>query len=296
MSLFIKQHATAMTFPANGASWVILNPIEQKIKAKIEKVGVPLKDWDISINYGIKTGFNDAFIVNEETRNEILAKCATADERTRTAELIRPILRGRDIKRYGYQWANWYLIATHNGIPEKSVPKIDIEKYPAVKKHLDSYWQQIEKRTDQGDTPYHLRSCAYMDDFSKPKIMWGEISDKTKFALDAKGEFFAEATTFLMTGVNLPYLICYLNSSLSEYLFSKIGTTTGVGTVRWKKFKIEELFVPRFADIEEREWEDLLRRLSKKEITEADINRYIYGLCGLSSPEIEFVETYSASI
>ena len=107
-------------------SWVILSPIEQSIKRKIEAVGTPLKDWDIQINYGIKTGFNDAFIINTEKRDEILANCQTEDERNRTAELIRPILRGRDIKRYEYEWADLWIIAT---FPSRHY---DIESYPAV--------------------------------------------------------------------------------------------------------------------------------------------------------------------
>ena len=101
MSDFVQQQNIICDF-TNSDSWVILSPIEQSIKRKIEAVGTPLKDWDIQINYGIKTGFNDAFIISTEKREEILAKCQTEDERKRTAELIRPILRGRDIKRYGY--------------------------------------------------------------------------------------------------------------------------------------------------------------------------------------------------
>ena len=105
---------------------MILSPIEQSIKRKIETVGVPLKDWDISINYGIKTGFNDAFIVSGAKRDEILANCKTDEEREKTAELIRPILRGRDIKRYEYNFADLYLINTHNGVKDKNIPRIDI--------------------------------------------------------------------------------------------------------------------------------------------------------------------------
>ncbi|MDE6353124.1 MAG: hypothetical protein K2K88_08325, partial [Muribaculaceae bacterium] len=111
MSDFVQQNAAPSEFNTSD-SWVILTPIEQSIKRKIEAVGVPLKDWDIQINYGIKTGFNDAFIISTEVRNQILANCADEDERKRTEELIRPILRGRDIKRYGYEWAGLYLIAT----------------------------------------------------------------------------------------------------------------------------------------------------------------------------------------
>ena len=126
--------------------------------------------------------------------------------------------------------------------------------------------------------------------------MWGEISDKTKFALDDKGKFFAEATTFILTGTCLHYLVCYLNSSLSEYLFSKIGTTTGVGTVRWKKFKIEQLFVPQIAQNQEEIFNILFSRLKNNEIGIDAINEHIYKACNLSNDEILFIENYATSI
>jgi len=163
LSDFVQQQHTICNF-SNEGSWVILSPIEQSIKQKIESVGTPLKDWDIKIYRGVLTGYNDAFIISTEKRDEILANCQTEDERLRTAELIRPILRGRDIKRYGYDWANLWIINTHNGI--KGVkPRIDINEYPAVKAHLDQYWDKISKRADKGNTPYNLRNCAYLDDF-----------------------------------------------------------------------------------------------------------------------------------
>ena len=132
MSDFVQQQNVICNF-SNSDSWVVLSPIEQSIKKKIEAVGTPLKDWDIQINYGIKTGFNEAFIISTEKREEILANCQTEDERKRTAELIRPILRGRDIKRYAYEWANLWLIAT---FPSRHY---DIDEYPSVKQHLLSY-------------------------------------------------------------------------------------------------------------------------------------------------------------
>ena len=122
MSVFVKQTATLCAFTSSD-SWVILSPIEQSIKRKIEAVGTPLRDWNIQINYGIKTGCNEAFIIDEAKRSEILANCRDAAERKRTEQILRPILRGRDIKRYGYDWAGWYLIASHNGIPEKGIKR-----------------------------------------------------------------------------------------------------------------------------------------------------------------------------
>ena len=250
-----------------------------------------MKDWDIRINYGIKTGCNEAFIIDEMKKEELIA------EDPKSAEIIRPILRGRDIKRYGYNFAGLYLIATHNGIPEKGISRIKVEDYPAVKRHLDKYRREIKARYDKGDTPYNLRSCAYWEDFSKQKIIWGEISDRTKFALDTKGQFAPEATTFLMTGSHLEFLLCYLNSLFSEYLFSKIGTTTGMGTVRWKKFKLESLCVLNWSLEREKKLIPLLSQLQINGTQdERMLNSAIYELIGLTQEEISFIETSVATL
>ena len=132
MSVFVLTRHTECAFSSSD-SWVILSPIEQSIKRKIESVGVPLKDWNISIYRGVLTGCNEAFIISTEKRDEILLNCKTEDERKRTEELIRPILRGRDIKRYGYEWAELWLVAT---FPSRHY---DIEEYPALKNHLLSF-------------------------------------------------------------------------------------------------------------------------------------------------------------
>lgn len=139
----MQQQAVECNF-ASSDSWVILSPIEQSIKQKIDTIGTPLKNWNINIYRGVLTGYNDAFIISTEKRNEILANCQTEDERTRTAELIRPILRGRDIKRYAYNWASLYLIAT---FPSRHY---DIEMYPAVKQYLLTFG--IEKLEQTGKT------------------------------------------------------------------------------------------------------------------------------------------------
>ena len=290
----MQQSGTECEF-CSSDSWVILSPIEQSIKRKIEAVGTPLKNWNIQINYGIKTGYNDAFIIDTAKRDEILANCQSENERERTAELIRPILRGRDIKRYGYNWANLWLINTHNGIRGK-LERIHIEDYPAVKAHLDQYWDRISKRADKGDTPYNLRNCAYLEDFNKPKIVWGEISDRSKFAFEAYGSFIPEATTFLMVGSDLPYLLCVLNSPLSEWFFSKVGTTTGVGTVRWKKYTIQELLIP-FVNVKLRQlFQQIVEKYVIGNITSEQLSKYsnkiLYEVVGLIDEEIEFVENF----
>ena len=212
---------------SNSDSWVILSSIEQSIKSKIEAVGTPLKYWDIQINYGIKTGCNEAFIISTKKRKEILANCLTDDERKRTAELIRPILRGRDIKRYGYNWANLWLINTHNGIRGK-LERIHIEDYPAVKAHLDQYWDKISKRADKGETPYNLRNCAYLEDFSKPKVMWKIIGCNINFCFDEK-QLICNNAVDIMTGDrdSLIQFVGLMNSKLFDW-YLKLTTEAEV--------------------------------------------------------------------
>ncbi len=223
---------------------MILSPIEQSIKRKIEAVGTPLKDWDIQIYRGVLTGCNEAFIISTEKRNEILANCQSEDERKRTDELIRPILRGRDIKRYGYDWANLWLINTHNGIKDK-IPRIHIEDYPAVKAHLDLYWNKISKRADKGDTPYNLRNCAYLEDFSKPKIIYPNMTKYMPFVYDEIG-FMTNQKCFIITGQNMAYLTAFFNSSLFKYCFRDSfpelqGSTRELSKIFFDKIPIKQV-------------------------------------------------------
>ena len=225
MSVFVQQSGTVCDF--SGADcWVILSPIEMSIKRKIESVGTPLKDWDINIYRGVLTGCNEAFIISTQKRDEILANCQTEEERQRTAELIRPILRGRDIKRYGYDWANLWLINTHNGVKGK-IPRVDIKDYPAVKAHLDQFWDKIKDRADQGDTPYNLRNCAYLEDFYKPKIVYMEIQTDNPnegypfpcFSYDERNSV-ALNTAYIMSSssFDVRYILGILNSSVGRMI------------------------------------------------------------------------------
>ena len=226
LSNFVQQNATICDFDTSD-SWVILSPIEQSIKQKIEAVGSPLKDWDIQINYGIKTGFNDAFIISTEKRNEILENCSSEEERQKTAELIRPILRGRDIKRYGYNWADLWLINTHNGV-KGVIPRVDINDFPALKAHLDQHWDKISKRADKGDTPYNLRNCAYLEDFFKPKVMWKIIGCNINFSFD-DGAMICNNAVNIMTGkrTQLLQFMGLMNSKLFDW-YLKLTTEAEV--------------------------------------------------------------------
>ena len=266
MSVFVKRNSTPCRF-ASSDSWVILSPIEQSIKRKIETVGVPLKDWGVNIYRGILTGCNEAFIIDEAKRTEILLWCKDINERRRTDALIRPILRGRDIKRYGYNWAGLYLIAAHNGYG--NTPRIDIGDYPALKRHLDEYWPQISNRSDKGDTPYNLRNCAYMDDFAKPKIVWGNLSLNAAFAKAPAG-MFINAPCVMITPFS-DYLLAILNSKLGDWYIRQLGVTRNGGYFEYKPMFVEQLPVPK----------------SSKSISgDADV----YALYGLNEHEISFIE------
>ena len=305
----MQQEHTICDF-SDSNSWVILSPIEQSIRRKIESIGTPLKDWDINIYRGVLTGYNDAFIISTEKRDEILANCQTEGERQKTAELIRPILRGRDIKRYGYDWAGQWLIyipwhfpyqfdESITGASEKA-EKAFKEQYPAVYNHMLEYKEPLSKR-NKAETGIRYEWYAmqrwgakYWEDFSKPKIVWGEISDKSKFAFDFLGEYIPEATSFYMKGECIEYLLSALNSSVSEWLFSKVGTTTGVGTIRWKKYTIEQLIVAKLSteqlNTHLAAFNDL--KVGKMSITDFECfsNKLMYDVYKLTSDEIQYIE------
>ena len=249
LSDFVQQQHTVCNF-SNEESWVILSPIEQSIKQKIESVGTPLKDWDIKIYRGVLTGYNDAFIISTEKRDEILANCQTEDERLRTAELIRPILRGRDIKRYGYEWANLWLINTHNGI--KGVkPRIDINDFPAVKAHLDQFWDKISKRADKGDTPYNLRNCAYLEDFFKPKLFYADITQKLNFCR-CNEVMFCNNTTYFITTKNqelLTHVERCLNTKLIDWYYRTLSVQLGKNAVRMFSIYVLNIPIPEVSDM-----------------------------------------------
>lgn len=284
MSVFVQQSGSECEF-SNSDSWVILSPIEQSIKRKIESVGTPLKDWDINIYRGVLTGYNEAFIISTEKRDEILANCQTEDERARTAELIRPILRGRDIKRYGYNWANLWLINTHNGIRGK-LERVHIEDYPAIKAHLDQYWDRISKRADKGDTPYNLRNCAYLEDFSKPKIMYPNMTKYIPFYFDEKN-FLQNDKSFMITGKHIAYLTAFLNSSIFKFCFLDKFPELQGGTRELRKIFFDKIPVLKVSDKENEIFKSLVTDIQNdyKKEKAILIDERLFELYGLSKEE-----------
>ncbi|MCR8707819.1 type IIG restriction enzyme/methyltransferase [Campylobacter sp. RM5063] len=286
------------------------------LKAKIENHGTPLKDWHgLNINYGIKTGYNEAFIITTEKRDEILAKCKDEAEKERTAKLIRKMLRGRDIKRYSYEWANLWIIVFEFGSY-----KILEKEYPAIYNHLKQYKKKLQARgqctnkpiTDQ--KPYlgqhhwleldNNPNKDYLSQFEKEKIIYSEIVRSPQFYLDTKLNFYAEATSFILTGENLKYLIAFLNNDFVAFIFKTFyaGGNLGENGFRYKKAFLERLPIPKINSKNEKLANELislvdeilvLKEQDKNANTktqEDKINSIVYKLYNLNEEEIKIIE------
>ena len=218
-----------------------------------------------------------------------MANCQTEDERTRTAELIRPILRGRDIKRYGCDWANLWLINTHNGIKGKT-PRIHIEDYPAVKVHLDQFWNKISKRVDKGDTPYNLRNCAYLEDFLKPKIIYPNMTKYMPFVYDNKA-YYTNQKCFIITGQSLAYLTAFFNSSLFKFCFRESFPELQGGTREMSKIFFDRIPVLQVNDEDNEKFVELVydiqREYSKEKAIQID--ERLFNLYNLTTEEREAI-------
>ena len=274
--------------PVNGHTWTVLPATEQGIMAKMETIGTPLKDWSVKINYGIKTGLDKAFVMDAKVKQALIIADPQSDD------ILNPVLRGRDIERYQANSAR-FLIDTHNGYG--NVPAISVDDYPAVKSHLDGFKPQLEKRYDQGRTPYNLRNCAYYADFAKEKIVWGNLNKRAKFAYAPGGTFISAPSTMLTP--YSPCLLSLLNSKLVDWYFRQIGVERDAGYFEYKPMFIKRLPIPKISAVKQRP----LARLTERILTakaadpsadtradEAQIDRLIYTLYGLTEDEIEAVE------
>ncbi|MBO7144399.1 MAG: Eco57I restriction-modification methylase domain-containing protein [Salinivirgaceae bacterium] len=192
--------------------WIIRPAVHTAILKKMDK-GTPLKNLPIEIYRGILTGFNDAFFIDGETRSRLIA------EDPKSEEIIKPLLRGRDIKAWTTQNEDIYLINTHNGLKEKNLPPINIDDYPALKKHLDQFIVDLTKRGDKGETPYNLRNCAYLEEFNKFKIVFPNMTSVFPFSYDETGSL-TNQKCYIVTATDsdfsLKYLTAILNSKLCK--------------------------------------------------------------------------------
>jgi len=284
---------------SSSENWTILSSVEQSIKKKIEQRGKRLREWNLNIYRGILTGFNDAFIISGEKKDELI----TMDPKS--AEIIRPILRGRDIKRYGSAFADLWLINVHNGVKDNNIPRIIVGDYPAIKAHLDEYYAKLAKRSDKGDTPYNLRNCAYMDDFSMQKIVYAETmrvhrNEKAdrfpRFSFIAE-ETFLDKTCFMITGEHLLYILPIINSSLMQYHIQRNIAVLDTGGFLMQKIYVEDFPIPPVEDESYSTLTELAAEILEKRASGEDthsleelVDMQVYDLFKLTDEEIKYIE------
>ena len=235
-------------------------------------------------------------MIDNDTKNALIA------EDPNSAEIIKPILRGRDIKRYRAEWANLWLIATFPAL------MLNIDDYPAVKKHLLSFSRErlaqsgrtlpngTKSRKKTMHAWYELQdTCAYHELFEKEKLIWIELVENGRFAYDDSG-IYCEATSFLMTGKCIKYLCALLNGKLIRWYLKQVAPTSGMGTLRWKKAYVETIPIPIITPAEQRRFILLVEHvLSAKgddptvdtSDQEEEIDQHAYALYGLTKGEIE---------
>ena len=301
ISQYLGDNGTTMEMPAKGKPWVILSPAELAIKRKIEDIGIPLKDWDINIYRGIVTGCNEAFIIDEGKRGELIA------HDPKSAEIIKSLLRGRDVQRYQAQRVESYMLATGYDL---DIPR----RYPAIYEHLEAIGEEIElgtikakgkglfNRDDQGEDWWNLRACAYYTEFNKEKIVWGNIAYHSTFCYAAPGEFITAPANLLTSPSNdIKYLLGCMNSKIFNWEFVNLGIPLGYA-FEWKKQYVELIHVPSITD-ENREIVEQIEGLidqilttkktdSNVDITDLEnkIDKLVYALYDLTPEEIAIVE------
>jgi len=292
-------------------AWFIGSDAEQRLKEKIERIGTPLKDWDVKIYRGVLTGLNEAFIITTEKRNEILANCQDEAERERTEAIIKPILRGRDIKRYHYEWAGLWVIGTFPTL------RLNIDDYPALKKYfLDNFdIRQLEQsgkkypelgfdaRKKTGNKWFETQDqIAYYPEFEKEKVVYPNMASELQAVLD-KNKFICNQKAFIITGSHLRYIASLFNSKVEFWYFKKIGATLGSAGYEMSKIFIEKLPIPPITPANEpivNQIEALVDKiLAAKQQNphtdtgewEKEIDRLVYKLYDLSEEEIKIIES-----
>ena len=298
---YLKDNGVAMELPAEGEPWTILSPTELALKRKIENVSKPLKDWDINIYRGIITGCNEAFVINEIKRGELIA------QDPRSAEIIKPLLRGRDIKRYHVQWASLYILATGYDL---DIPN----NYPAIYNHLRTIREQIESgrirargkgvfnRDDQGENWWNLRACAYYPEFEEGKIVYPNMTKFLPFVFDPNG-FYTNDKSFIITGGNyLKYLTGYFNSKVAARWIRENCPELQGGTRELRKVFFENIPIPPVKEanqhlvtqIETRVDQILDAKRTDPDVDvselEKEIDQIVYFLYDLTREEIKIVE------
>ena len=208
------------------------------------------------------------------------------------------MLRGCDIKKYEYRIADKWLINTHNGLKSKKINPVNINDFPAIKKHLNSYGVKLCNRDDQGITPYNLRNCAYLQDFSKPKIVWGNLCLKAQYAF-VEDEIFINAPATMIVPAD-KYILAVLNSKISDYFIKQLGVTRNGGYFEYKPMFVERIPVPYLSEKERTPFIELVNKIEEAkrkdlptDFLEQQIDMMLYNLYELTEEEISYIENYN---
>ncbi len=250
----ISGYVAAKGIPLTGLSadsWVVSSGPESLIRKQIEDVGVPLKRWGIALNYGIKTGKDEAFIISRAKRDELIA----GDPKN--SDIIKPVLRGRDLKRYRYEFADLWIISTFPTL------HIDINKYPAVRDYLKTFGSSLEQSGEPGSRKrtsnkwFEVQdTIAYYDNFEKEKIAWGNLAVSAQFALVEAG-MYVSAPSPLITPAS-KYMLSVLNSTLGDYYIHTLGVTRSGGFMEYKPMFVENLPIPQIPTSDQLPYEYLV--------------------------------------
>lgn len=287
------------------------------LKAKIERIGTPLKEWQgLNIYRGILTGYNEAFIITTEKKDEILANCKDEAEKERTAKLIRKMLRGRDIKRYSYEWAGLWVIFIPWHFPNVEKPKTMLEneqdskeQYPSLYKHLSSHKERLSKRNkDETGIRYEWYclqrwGANYYQEFEKEKLGWQRITQEPSFILE-KEYILLDSMAFMVANSKneLKYLLGFLNSNLIFYYFKNIGHLYSDKGFLLSNQYVEKFPIPKINSKNQKLADELINLaddiLKAKEqdknanIQELEnkINSIVYKLYNLTEEEIKIIE------
>lgn len=217
--------------------WLLLSPEHLSIIQKIEKDHATLESLNTKIRLGLATGDNDAFVIPESKKDEF------ERENPQNSLIIKPVLRGREIDRFGYSPPKDYILLTKNGI--------NVERdFPSVYRYFDSLGEKFKKRGAKGQHWTNLRACSFFDDFAKEKIVWIELSDSGRFALCTDEIYLLNSAYFLLPpmGYSAKYLLSILNSSLIQFYLRSIADTSGMGTSRWINNHVKEFPIPKIVD------------------------------------------------
>lgn len=287
------------------------------LKAKIERIGTPLKEWQgLNIYRGILTGYNEAFIISTEKRNEILENCKDEAEKERTAKLIRKMLRGRDIKRYSYEWAGLWVIFIPWHFPNVEKPKTMLEneqdlkeQYPSLYKHLLSHKERLSKRNKEETGIRYEWYCLqrwganYYQEFEKEILVWKAVGRNLAFALTEKNTLVSAPSSFISADTNLLKYFCgVLLSNVLKWLILQISDTTGAGDLMLNNQSLERLSIPKINSKNQKIADELVNSVDEilkakeqdknanTQELENKINSLVYKLYNLTEDEIKIIE------